>query len=242
MLNFRKHLSLAMAALMVATSSPALAAGKGQGQDNGRHGRPAASERPPKADVIPWPKRPGNGQYRGDRRADHAKRDRSYGSGKHYTPGRNYTPARHYIPGRHYTPGRYYTPRRRYGYRAPYRTYKRVEVRRDYRHDNHSNAGAYVLPLVALGVTAAVLASTASRDRSPAQTREVVYMPPPQAAPAPVAQATLPPTSGASTCQMTREYQTEIVVGGQVMPAYGQACLQPDGSWYHGPAAPEPGY
>jgi hypothetical protein len=42
-----------------------------------------------------------------------------------------------------------------------------------------------------------------------------------------------------STCLMTREYQTEILVGGELVPAYGQACLQPDGSWYRGPAVPE---
>ena len=233
MSNFRKHLSIALAAIMVATSSPALAAGKGwgQGRDNGRHSRPAAFERPPKADVIPWPKRPGHGQYRGDRRAHHAK------PVKHYKHGKYYPPARHYGPGRHYPPRRYY------GHRAPHRTYKRVEVRRTYRHDHHkSNSGAYVLPLVALGVTAAVLASTASRDRSPAQTREVVYVtPPPPTYPAPVAQAA-PAAGSPSTCQMTREYQTEIMVGGRLVPAYGQACLQPDGSWYHGPAVPEAGY
>ena len=38
------------------------------------------------------------------------------------------------------------------------------------------------------------------------------------------------------TCLMTREYQTEITVGGEVVEGYGQACLQPDGSWYRGPA------
>jgi surface antigen len=38
---------------------------------------------------------------------------------------------------------------------------------------------------------------------------------------------------------MTREYQTEILVGGELVPGYGQACLQPDGSWYRGPAVPE---
>lgn len=37
-----------------------------------------------------------------------------------------------------------------------------------------------------------------------------------------------------SSCLQTREYQTTIEVGGQVVPAYGQACLQPDGSWKHG--------
>jgi len=32
-------------------------------------------------------------------------------------------------------------------------------------------------------------------------------------------------------CLQVREYQTEIVVGGRTVPAYGDACLQPDGSW-----------
>ena len=41
-----------------------------------------------------------------------------------------------------------------------------------------------------------------------------------------------------STCLMTREYQTEVLVGGELVPAYGLACLQPDGSWYRGPAVP----
>lgn len=38
------------------------------------------------------------------------------------------------------------------------------------------------------------------------------------------------------TCLMTREYQTEITVGGELVEGYGQACLQPDGSWFRGPA------
>jgi hypothetical protein len=32
-------------------------------------------------------------------------------------------------------------------------------------------------------------------------------------------------------CLQTREYQTEIVIDGQALPAYGTACLQADGSW-----------
>jgi len=32
-------------------------------------------------------------------------------------------------------------------------------------------------------------------------------------------------------CLQVREYQTQIVVGGRTVPAYGDACLQPDGSW-----------
>jgi len=34
-----------------------------------------------------------------------------------------------------------------------------------------------------------------------------------------------------SDCAPTREYQTEIVVAGEVVPAWGTACLQADGSW-----------
>ena len=57
----------------------------------------------------------------------------------------------------------------------------------------------------------------------------------------PAARATPPAASGTpSTCLMTREYQTEIAVGGRLVPGYGQACLQPDGSWYRGPAVAEP--
>ena len=46
------------------------------------------------------------------------------------------------------------------------------------------------------------------------------------------------PQGPAATCLMTREYQTQVVVGGQSVPGYGYACLQPDGSWYRGPAVP----
>lgn len=34
-----------------------------------------------------------------------------------------------------------------------------------------------------------------------------------------------------SSCLMIREYQTKITVGGEEVEAYGDACLQPDGSW-----------
>jgi len=36
----------------------------------------------------------------------------------------------------------------------------------------------------------------------------------------------------------TREYTTEILVGGKLVPAYGTACYQVDGSWKAGPAVP----
>ena len=36
-------------------------------------------------------------------------------------------------------------------------------------------------------------------------------------------------------CLMIREYQTQAVVGGRTAEAYGDACLQSDGSWRLGP-------
>ena len=36
-------------------------------------------------------------------------------------------------------------------------------------------------------------------------------------------------------CLMIREYQTRIIIGGREVEAYGDACMQPDGSWRRGP-------
>jgi len=38
-------------------------------------------------------------------------------------------------------------------------------------------------------------------------------------------------TAPATACRQTREYTTEVTIGDQVLPAYGTACLQADGSW-----------
>jgi hypothetical protein len=45
-----------------------------------------------------------------------------------------------------------------------------------------------------------------------------------------------------SSCMQSREYQSTIEVGGRSVPAYGQACLQPDGSWKFGDPIAEPGF
>ncbi|WP_138379820.1 hypothetical protein [Luteithermobacter gelatinilyticus] len=45
-----------------------------------------------------------------------------------------------------------------------------------------------------------------------------------------------------SSCLQEREYQTTITVGNETVPAYGTACLQPDGSWKFGPAKAVPDY
>ncbi len=41
-------------------------------------------------------------------------------------------------------------------------------------------------------------------------------------------------------CLMVREYQTKITVDGKNVDAYGDACLQTDGSWRRGPPKPVP--
>ena len=62
---------------------------------------------------------------------------------------------------------------------------------------------------------------------------------------APVLQATrLVPEAARQapqSCLQRREYQTEIVIDGRTVPAYGTACLQADGSWkvISGPFAAE---
>ena len=54
-----------------------------------------------------------------------------------------------------------------------------------------------------------------------------IYVPVPVRYAGPPAQARpLPPG-----CLMIREYQTRLTVGGRQVEAYGDACLQADGSW-----------
>ncbi len=88
--------------------------------------------------------------------------------------------------------------------------------------------GGDVLAGAVLGVGLGyLLLNNQRRDRYPAETvvveRQVVKEV--QRAPEP-----------AYSCLQTREYQTRITVGGKEVDAYGTACLQPDGSWRHGPA------
>lgn len=43
-------------------------------------------------------------------------------------------------------------------------------------------------------------------------------------------------------CQQVREYTTTIEIGGESVPAYGSACLMPDGSWKFDNPIAEPRY
>lgn len=45
-----------------------------------------------------------------------------------------------------------------------------------------------------------------------------------------------------SSCLQSREYQTTIEIGGESVPAYGQACLQQDGSWKFGDPIAAPSF
>ena len=53
----------------------------------------------------------------------------------------------------------------------------------------------------------------------------------PQSLPQPAPAAATAYRRPDAPCLQVREYQTEIVIGGKIAPAYGDACLQPDGSW-----------
>ena len=57
-----------------------------------------------------------------------------------------------------------------------------------------------------------------------------VFAPVPFAAfpPVPVPSYLVAPTLGPSSCY---QYQTTIIIAGQPQPAFGTACLQPDGTW-----------
>ena len=45
-----------------------------------------------------------------------------------------------------------------------------------------------------------------------------------------------------NSCLQTREYTTTIEIGSEAVPAYGQACLQPDGSWKFGDPVAVPSF
>jgi hypothetical protein len=63
----------------------------------------------------------------------------------------------------------------------------------------------------------------------------VVYVPAPRAVYVPASVGSAGPPARARPlppgCLMIREYQTRLTVGGRQVEAYGDACLQADGSW-----------
>lgn len=213
MTGTRKFISLGMA-LLLAAATPGMAVAKERGKGQGwGQGQPQAHG---------WEDSRGSKKYRGERKHYRGDRKHYRGERKHYRGERRY--------GGHNHRGHGHGP------------YKRVIVQKNvhhtHRHKYKHDHGYGILPAVALGLTAAYLVSRPAYDSPPAYQREVVYAPPPPVSPAPPVAASAVDYGPASTCVMTREYQTQIAVGGELVPGYGTACLQPDGAWYHGPAVP----
>ena len=63
----------------------------------------------------------------------------------------------------------------------------------------------------------------------PTTVYRIVESPPVYQSPPPA--ATLPPSGLPPGCGHTREFQTQIVIDGRTVPAYGTACQMPDGTW-----------
>ena len=59
--------------------------------------------------------------------------------------------------------------------------------------------------------------------------------PPPVQQPLVQQQWAPPPAVLPEGCRMVREFQTQVVVGGELVDAYGDVCLKPDGTWERGP-------
>lgn len=91
-----------------------------------------------------------------------------------------------------------------------------------YHHPHHPHWGrpVYVVPPPVIYEPPPVVVV----PRRPA----VVYAPPP---PQPVEAMPASPVYQNSAGQTCREYQLTVHVGGTSQPAYGTACLQPDGTW-----------
>ena len=113
-----------------------------------------------------------------------------------------------------------------------------------YNHHNHGGRGGEVaLGMLTGGLLFYALTANQNKDYHRNNNRTVyVQQQPVYVQPQQQWANTRPAQPQDSSCLQVREYQTTITVGGQNVPAYGQSCLQPDGSWKLGPAIPEPGY
>lgn len=116
-----------------------------------------------------------------------------------------------------------------------------------YGNRNHrDNSGAIALGVLTGGLLFYALSSNSRKNNTTyvqqqtpvyVQQQAPVYVQPQQqqtwVAPAPAPQ---------SSCLQVREYTTTVEIGGKTVPAYGNACLQPDGSWKFGQPIAEPVY
>lgn len=129
--------------------------------------------------------------------------------GKHYKHGKHYKRGKH---GKHY---KYKRPHYRGGYGRPGSYY--------YNYEDDDDNEKLLIGLVVGG-----LVGYAINNARHEQAYEYERPAPAYSYPGPGSQD--------SSCLQEREYQTTVIVGGKNVPAYGSACLQPDGSWRRSPA------
>jgi hypothetical protein len=142
---------------------------------------------------------------------------------------------RHHQPRHHnsHNYNHYNRHRDRHHYRSGYK--QNYKYKYQYK-DNHSDEKLLVGLLVGSVVGYAV-----GQSSQPRYTYQSEYYSPPRVerprpAPPPATVRYQPPDRQSNSCLQEREYQTRVIVGGREVDAYGTACLQPDGSWYRGPA------
>ncbi|WP_417317541.1 hypothetical protein [Emcibacter sp.] len=151
---------------------------------------------------------------------------------------KEYRHDRHNRYEKHHNP-RYYKPRH-YGY-VSYHSRRYHHPRAHY--SVHGHGSDVAIGLLAGGLLVYGLTQAAQQNNQ----KEVIYVPANQPPPAGGRgwAASPPPQQVAyshGSCLQEREYQTTITVGNEAVPAYGTACLQPDGSWKFGPAKEVPAY
>ncbi len=129
-------------------------------------------------------------------------------------------------------------------YRNNRHNYNNYGYNRHNRYNNRhrGNGGAVILGVLAGGLLFSALNSNQRRHND--RRNQTVYVQQQPVYVQPTQQqwtARRPVQPQNSSCLQVREYQTTITVGNQSVPAYGQSCLQPDGTWQLGPATPVPG-
>lgn len=162
--------------------------------------------------------------------ADHRDRDRGHHHKKYKHYKKHHNKHNYQYSKHHYKHNRHYKNRRHYN--------RHYSGHYNYRHHNN-HGGEVALGMLTGGLLFYALTANNKPERETVYVKErPVYVQPPEQRW--VAQRPAQPQD--RSCLQVREYQTTITVGGQSVPAYGQSCLQPDGSWKLGPAIPEPGY
>ena len=116
----------------------------------------------------------------------------------------------------------------KHGYKQPWsHQHYRYGPQPNYRRHNSDDDEKLVYGLLVGGLFGYVIGNAQQQNSYPSEQ----YLPPAQ--PQYQSYQDAAPTS---TCLQEREYQMNVIVGGKEAQAYGTACLQPDGSWYRGPA------